>query len=377
MILIKSSNIYAPNNIGKKDVLIGGGKILKIDEEISSHPNFEVIDASNKVLIPGLIDQHVHITGGGGEGGFHTRVKESNLSDYINAGITTVIGLLGTDSVTRSVENLVGKAKALTNEGITAYALTGSYEYPSPTITDSIKKDITFINEIIGTKIAINDHRDSAIDGQILAKIGADSRVAGMFSEKSGHVTVHMGSGKFNLEQIYDALKISNLPITTFRPTHVNRKKSLTLDALDFAKKGGYIDFTCSIPSEITFPEILNLADEMNVPLDRLTFSSDGFGSWSEYDEDGNIIEIGYTPIDSLLSTIRELVEYKPLEDILPFFTSNVAKSLKLDKLKGFVKESLDADLLILSEDLELEGLISKGNWLMKDKEVLKFGTYE
>lgn len=45
---------------------------------------------------------HVHITGGGGEAGPASRCPEAQLSKLISAGITTVVGVTGTDSVTRS-----------------------------------------------------------------------------------------------------------------------------------------------------------------------------------------------------------------------------------------------------------------------------------
>ncbi|MDO5717734.1 MAG: beta-aspartyl-peptidase [Tissierellia bacterium] len=376
MIIIKSADIYSPKYIGKKDIFIGADKILYIDDDINLK-YAEIFDAHDKIIIPGLIDQHVHITGGGGEGGFNTKVPEAQLSSFIKAGITTVVGLLGTDSTSRSVENLLSKAKALNAEGITSYALTGAYEIPSPTITGSVKRDISFIEEIIGVKIAVNDHRDSAISPVELAKLATEARVAGMFSGKSGHVTVHMGGGKFDLNQIYEALEISNLPIGVFRPTHINRKKSLCLKAIEFVKKGGYMDITCSIPSDISDTEIINLAIQKQAPLSRITFSSDGYGSWSEYDEFGNLIEIGVTPIDSLLNTISKLSKDIELEKIIPLFTSNVADSLKISDRKGYIKKDYDADLLILNSDLSLNSVIAKGKWLMKENKILKYGTYE
>ena len=160
MILIKNAEIYTPKYIGKKDVLICGEKIECIKDSIEDLPGWcEIIDGENKILTPGLIDQHVHITGGGGEGSFHTRTPELNLSEMIKGGITTVIGLLGTDGLTRSVENLYAKAAALTEEGVSAYMLTGAYGYPSPTITGEIDKDIVFIKEVLGVKLAVSDHR--------------------------------------------------------------------------------------------------------------------------------------------------------------------------------------------------------------------------
>ena len=315
MILITNAKILGKKN--KDRILIGNDRIVDIFSGKSPYKVDEVFDACGKTVIPGLIDQHIHITGGGGEGGFHTRVPEIGLSKLVEAGITTAVGLLGTDSETRSVENLVAKSIALTNEGIKTYSLTGSYAYPTPTITGSIKKDIIFINQLIGVKIAINDHRDSSLSYKELQRIGSEARVAGMISGKSGHVTIHMGDGKFYFEQINDALKYSNLPITTFRPTHVNRNKELYGEAIKFATNGGYIDLTTSMSKDLTDIKSYKKAKESNV-LDKITFSSDGFGSWSNYDDKGNLIEIGYSPVNTGLKAIKDLVKSgEKLEDAI------------------------------------------------------------
>lgn len=374
MFLIKNANIVGE---GLKNILVASDKIEKIFDGDFNYPVDEVYDAEGKTLIPGLIDQHIHITGGGGEGGFNTRVPEIGLSKLIEAGITTVVGLLGTDSETRSVENLVAKSLALTKEGIKTYSLTGSYAYPSPTITGSVKTDIVFVDQLIGVKIAANDHRDSCLDYKELQRIGAEARVAGMISDKSGHVTIHMGGGKFYFDQINDALEHSNLPITIFRPTHVNRDKKLYEEALNFAERGGYIDLTSGMNKYMADSEAYQMAKERNV-LDRITFSSDGFGSWSNYDEEGNLVEIGYSPVNTGMKAIREIVKSgEKLEEAIKPFTSNVAKVLKLDKEVGFVKEGYIANLVLLNEDLEIETVISQGQFMMKNGEILRKGTYE
>lgn len=375
MILITNAKILGKKN--KDRILIGNDRIVDIFSGKSPYKVDEVFDACGKTVIPGLIDQHIHITGGGGEGGFHTRVPEIGLSKLVEAGITTAVGLLGTDSETRSVENLVAKSIALTNEGIKTYSLTGSYAYPTPTITGSIKKDIIFINQLIGVKIAINDHRDSSLSYKELQRIGSEARIAGMISGKSGHVTIHMGDGKFYFERINDALKYSNLPITTFRPTHVNRNKELYGEAIKFATNGGYIDLTTSMSKDLTDIKSYKKAKESNV-LDKITFSSDGFGSWSNYDDKGNLIEIGYSPVNTGLKAIKELVKSgEKLEDAIKPFTSNVAKALKLDKEIGYLKKGYIANLLLLDENLDLDTVISNGKFMMKDKNMLVKGTYE
>ena len=72
MLLIRGAEVYAPEYLGKKDVLVAGGKIERIADHLPDYEGAEVIDGEGKILTPGIIDRHVHITGGGGEGSFHT-----------------------------------------------------------------------------------------------------------------------------------------------------------------------------------------------------------------------------------------------------------------------------------------------------------------
>lgn len=96
------------------------------------------------------------------------------MSKLTTSDITTVVGLFGTDGISRSVKNLLFKAKALKQEGINVYILSGSYQYPSTTITGDIKKDIMFIDEIIGCKLALSDHRSTHISTTQLTMLASE-----------------------------------------------------------------------------------------------------------------------------------------------------------------------------------------------------------
>ena len=152
MICIQNVHVYAPEDLGVCDILIVNDKIAEIGPNLSLFlpEKTEVIDGTGKIAIPGLIDQHVHITGGGGESGFASKIHEITMSECVSNGVTSVVGLLGTDSVTRSVENLVSKVKGLRQEGMSAWCLTGGYEYPSVNICGSVSRDISFIEEVLG-----------------------------------------------------------------------------------------------------------------------------------------------------------------------------------------------------------------------------------
>lgn len=380
MLLIKNANVYAPAHLGTMDVLVCGGRIHWMAENIEAgNIPCQVIDARGKYLVPGLIDQHVHITGGGGEGGFHTRAPELQLSELILGGITTVVGLLGTDGSTRSVENLYAKTMALNEEGVTAYMLTGAYSYPGPTITGDPERDILYCEKVIGLKIALSDHRSSNITSKELIELGSKARLAGMLSGKAGIVAVHMGSGKRGLRSILKALENSDIPIGVFRPTHMGRSKKLRQEGAEFLKAGGYVDLTCSSRKPGTAGSYIQSAMAENLPLGHITVSSDGHGSWSTYDANGNLLEMGVAGVDSLLWELRDLVLEKkiPLEAALPFFTSNVAAGLGLAGKKGTVAQGADADMLLLDETLGLDTVIAKGELLLLEGKLLKKGTYE
>ncbi len=376
MILIKNIDVYAPEYLGVKDVLITEDKIYNIDSNIDINGiNLKVIDGRNKKLLPGFIDSHVHVTGGGGEGSFKTRVPEIMLSQLTSAGITTVVGMLGTDSTTRNVENLVAKTKALKEEGISAYCLTGAYELPTPTITGSIKKDIVFIEEIIGTKIAISDHRSSRVTKEELEKVTAESRVAGMMSGKCGVVTIHMGDEEKGIKDIIELVNETSIPIKHFRPTHVNRNSYLLDQCIEFVKLGGIVDLTAGIHDDLIHP--ITKFEKANVDMNNLTVSSDGNGSWSKYDSDGNLVKIGASSVKSLFESIVKLhKDGYDFEKAISLITKNVSLALEL-KNKGQIAKGFDADLVITDSNLNIETVIANGKVMIEDTKVLVKGSYE
>ena len=386
MILIKNADVYAPQHLGIRDVLVCGAQIEAVGEGLEGGSGCRLIDAEGKKLTPGLIDRHVHVTGGGGEGSFHTRTPQIQLSSVIRAGITTLVGLLGTDDVSRTPEDLIAKVKALKEEGISAYALCGAYGVPSPTITGSIKKDIIFIDEILGVKLAISDHRAPNISTEELIRLASDVRTAGIISGKCGCVVLHMGNGKKMLSQVFEALGETEIPVKTFQPTHVNRNHELFLDSLKLVKLGGTIDLTCEdfphgLIKGVNDPVIglLEEARRAGVPMERMTLSSDGQGSWSDYDEYGNLLEMGVTDVGNMYAQLRSLVLNGgfALSEALSFFTSNPAKALDLFPKKGCIAPGADADLLLMGETLALDTVIAGGRVMMEAGELLVKGTYE
>lgn len=368
--LIKNADLYAPQPLGVQDILFCNDKIIAIQPKIQfDFGDVTVIDGAGKKAIPGLIDQHVHVLGGGGEGSFRSRCPELDFSQTIKNGVTTVVGMLGTDSMTRSIENLVAKTKALNEDGITAYCLTGAYEFPAPTLTGSVKKDITFIDECIGVKIAISDHRSSCITTQELARLAADVRQAALFSGKVGVVHMHTGRGKVGLSQAMDIVENTDIPIKHFRPTHCGNQFE---DSIRFADMGGYVDFTTHEDSNSTAATLKRALDNISDP-ERISCSSDSNGSMPIWNDAGEMIGMGVGSIRTLYQAIKALIAEQnvPLQTAIQLITSNVAKSLEIYPKKGCLAVNSDADLVLLDEDLNIDTVFAKGRLMMDHKAVL------
>lgn len=386
--LLKKAHVIAPEDLGVKDILVAGEKIAMIGEGLSLPAVYdcEVVDCEGNYVVPGFIDSHVHLIGGGGEGGYATRTPEIQLTDITTSGVTTVLGLLGTDGVTRHVASLLAKARGLEDEGITAYIYSGSYEIPTPTITGSVRNDIILIDKVIGTgEIAMCDHRSSQSPKEAYQQITAEARVGGMLSGKAGVVNMHLGDGEDGLKMLYEITKNGEIPKTQIIPTHVNRNKRLFKEAIEWAKQGGIMDVTSSVSPEsgsshsVKSSEAVKQALEAGVNIENITMSSDGNGSMPIFDEAGNNIGVGVASQISILNEFRDMVQKEniAITDAIKIITSNIAKFTKLYPRKGCLANNSDADILVLDKDLQLQHVWARGTHMVENGKPIVFGTFE
>lgn len=377
--VIQNAEVFAPIYKGRQSILIANDKIIKIgDIDIEKLQNsglpVEVYDAEHNIVTPGIVEPHIHLLGGGGESGFHTRTPESKITEIVAGGITTVVGLIGTDGITRPLSALLAKTRALETEGITAYMYTGNYHLPVATLTGTIKEDITYIDKIIGTaEIAINDFRSSIPTEEELARIIADTTVAGMLAQKAGVTHFHVGGGKRGLEPLHNIIEKYDVLPQNIYITHIDRTVKLLEDALNLAFKGAYVDITASDKTKDSVKHYKSKGGDMT----RLTISTDGYGSLPKFDDEGNLVGYGVAKPTTTLEQIQELLkEGGDIQEIISLVTSNVARVLKMPH-KGRLKKQADADIMILHRHtFDLEGLIARGNWMIKDKEIIVKNTF-
>ena len=376
-ILIKNADVYAPEHLGTRDLFIAGGKIVAMAEKLDvTLPDLEVIDAAGYIVTPGLVDQHIHITGGGGEGGWHSRCPELVFSELVKAGVTTFLGVSGTDSMTRSVENLLAKVRGLKNEGASGWMWTSNYAYPVTTITKDVRTDMLAIPEVLGVKIALGDHRSSFPNQHEIMQILADIRVSGMLTGKTGFLHVHLGDFAYSFD-IFDECVAQGMPIKHIRPTHVARHPEVFRRACEFAKKGGFIDITTGGGNYMgSAADAVRAALAADVPFDRITLSSDGHGSMPRFNEAGEMVGLGIGSIMCDIETIRELKDELGVEKALTPMTKTVAGALGLET-KGGIAVGKDADILFLTKDFDIDWVFMMGKVAMRKGEVVMKGAFE
>ena len=377
--IIRNAEVYSPEYLGRKDILIGGEKILAIEDNIELNIKDVIqIDAQGKIVTAGLIDQHIHLTGAGGKHSFSSMTPEISISELIQCGTTTVMGMLGTDGITRSLQGLYAKVKGLEQEGISAYMLTGYFGYPTCTLLDSVLEDMILIDKVIGCKTAISDERSSFPTENELLKLLREVHVGGMTSGKGGILHIHLGALESRMDILLDLVKKYNFPIRHISPTHVGRTKPLFEQAIEFAKLGGMIDIsTGGTKYDLPYRQVL-YALENGVSINNITFSSDGNAGMARKAENGDIVRLYKAPVDLNLKQVILLIQEGgiPISDAFKLITTNPAHNLSLTH-KGKVAKGFDADFCFFDPQFNLTDVISRGNIMMKDSEIVKVNHYE
>jgi beta-aspartyl-dipeptidase (metallo-type) len=263
-------------------------------------------------------------------------VEEVSAGALAAAGITTVVGCLGTDGVTRSLRALVGKARELRARGLSAFVYTGGFTLPPQTITGFIADDIVLVDAVVGLgELAISDARSSQSDAAALAQAAAAAYVGGRLSGKAGLTHFHVGPSERRLEPVRRLLDDFDIEPSALQVTHVNRSEALLREAAALSRRGVWVDIDCVDEGAGRW---LRLFRDSDGDWARLTLSSDA-----------------HTPGSAPANLHRELVAAVrrhgfALHEVLPLVTAHPAAALKLAD-RGRIQPGLRADLVALAAD--------------------------
>lgn len=387
LLLLRDAEVFAPHALGRQHLLCGGGRVLWLGADPLELPRAlrdacEVLELGGRRLIPGLIDGHVHVTGGGGEAGFASRVPAVPLSRFTTAGVTSVVGLLGTDDIARGTRELLAGVYALREQGLNAWGWCGGYHLPPATLTGSVRSDLVFVEALLGVgEVAIADHRSSQPTRDELLRLASEAHVAGLMTGKAGILHLHLGDGPRGLALVREALAASELPPRVFNPTHINRRKALFDEALALAAQGSVVDLTAFpvAAGEDAWSAGEGLARYLAsaAPRSHITVSSDAGGCLPCFDGDGRVTHMDVGSAGGLLEALAEARGHGvALADALPAFTANPAALLRLPG-KGRIEVGADADLVSLDDQGRASAVIIGGNIHVRDGRAALLGPFE
>lgn len=350
ILLVAGGEVYTPSPIGRADVLVVGRRILRVggvDRRAldALGVEWQLVDASGGYVVPGLIDVHQHLLGGSGEGGFALMHPPITLMEIVRAGITTVVGVLGVDTTMQNPAALLGRVKALREQGMSAYMWTGGYDIPPRTLLGSVRQDMMFVEEVVGAgEIAIADRRGLGASPQQLSQLVRDASVGGLLSGKAGVTHFHVGEEPARLAVLRQLIDEHGVDPALLYPTHVQRNAALLDEAIALARRGATLDFDVA---EQDLARWYRHYREHDGPPDRLTVSSDTDSA---------------TP-DMLAAQLRGLVKHHgvPLEEMLRLVTTNPARILKLEG-HGCLAAGACGDVVVLDRgDLTVREVIARG----------------
>lgn len=218
-----------------------------------------------------------------------------------------------------------------------------------------------------------------------MTKLAAEARVGGLLGGKPGIVHLHVGDGIRGLSPLFEIVKNTEIPITQFVPTHINRIGHLFEQGLKFIEMGGVIDLTSDIKPDahtktaLTPKEAIKKIVENKLPIEKVTMSSDSNGSIPVFDENKRLVKVMVGSAQTLYRDLREVIVegILPIEQAIKIITENVAKVLNLYPNKGCIKEKSDGDIVVLDSNLNIHSVIAKGVFMIKDKKIVKKSMFE
>jgi beta-aspartyl-dipeptidase (metallo-type) len=372
--LFKGGHVFSPEDQGVADVLVYGREIVAVAEGLEAPTGIgggETVDLTGRLVLPGLIDDHIHVMGASGLGGPTTRSTDLQIERIAGVGVTTVASPLGADCLSRDIPCLLARAAALECEGISAYCYTGGWWSPVPTLSGNPQADVAYIDRVLGVKVAVSEPMAPVHGIEELCRLAHAAWTGGRLAGKRAVLHAHAGDLAEGLAPIREVQRRTGIPADCLVVTHVNRNPELWRQAMEYAKAGGSIDLTTMQRPEtghahaVPAAQAVRQALAAGVPAARMTLSTDSGVPYPRLDAAGRVVELYMAGPEAILATLRELVQAGlTWGEAAPFATLYTANLLGLSR-KGRLTSGADADILVLDKTGVVDRVYARGRALV------------
>ncbi len=387
MLLVRNADVYAPEHLGLCDFLAANGRIVALSEglELPRAWDVRIFDADGAMVIPGLVDQHIHMSGGGGGGGPATSNPPLEVGAALLAGITTAVGCLGYETGVVGMGALLKAVRVLRHHGFDAYYYCGGIQFPPPTILESVERDVSLMSECLGVKVAVADDASSLRQCQDLVPVATDVLAGARAGGQPPIIHVHVGKRDERMALLMEAVESHGVPASLLVVTHVNWNDATLAEAAALAKAGAVVDVTAALqPSyyaETVAPdEAVMRLRELGAPPGRITMSSDSNGSTPVTDELGRIRGVEDHPPSILWAAVARLIDRVPsseISEMISVVTHNPARALGLYPSSGGLGPGSRADVLVVDDALSISTVILQGEIVVDGGRLLRRGYFE
>jgi len=394
-VLIKGGRLVDPANKidAIMDILIKGNKISQVARNIAA-PAQEVIEASGKIILPGIVDMHVHLREPGRED------KETVLtgtSAAAKGGVTTVLAMPNTNPAMDCIESMELLKRIITKTAKVNVLICGA-------ITKGrLGKELSDIKALKENgAYAISDDGCSVDDQALMLEALKAAKQSGILTichcedkKLSGNGVMNLGfnstclglrgiSNASEYKRVARDIQLAEKSKAAVHIAHVSCKESVEIIAR--AKKNG-IQVTCeTAPHYFSLTEDAVLGYDTNMKINPPLRSQDDLLAIKQGLKDGVIdviasdhaphteneknieferAEFGKIGLESGLAvSIMELIDKKILSwpELVSKIALNPAKLLVIDK--GTLSVGADADIVIVDAGkefiLEKKGIVSK-----------------
>lgn len=384
--LLKGGHVFDPEDRGIADLLLVNDRIVAVGEHLPPPTGIgegDEEELGGRIVLPGLIDAHLHAMGANGLGGPATRSTDLQIDRIVITGTTTVVSPLGADSLSRFIPALLGRAAALECEGISAYCYTGGWGNPVPTLTGNPLADVAYVDRFVGVKVSISEPLAPVYTMEELCRLAHAAYAGGRIAGKGAVLHAHVGDLPDGLTPLVEVHRRTGIPLRRMVPTHVNRNPVLWQQAMEYVQDGGYIDVTGCLRPEAGYRQAIPPARairealEAGLPAERVMLSSDTGGSMQRFDEHGRSVGCYMPGPEFLLNTLRELVEGGlPWGAAARVASTHPAEALGLAR-KGRIATGRDADVLVLTPTGEVDRVYARGRLVVREGKALVRGPFD
>jgi beta-aspartyl-dipeptidase (metallo-type) len=251
-----------------------------------------------------------------------------------------------------------------------------------PTLTGDPQADVTFVDRVLGIKVAVSEPLAPLYGMDELCRLAHAAYTGGRLAGKRAVLHAHIGDHPEGLMPLREVQRRTGIPHDRLPAIHVNRNPDLWKQAMEYARDGGSIDLTAMQRPETGHPQAVRPADAIRealtagVPAARITLSTDSGVPYPRLDAIGQVVGHYMAGPESLLETIRELVQGGlTWGQAVGFVTRNVADLLGLQR-KGRIVPGRDADLLLLTREGRADQVFCRGRLLVNAGEPVVHGIF-